>query len=180
MTTFKVLGFGLVAAALALTVGCSDIPIPGVSASAPTALPTEVLPTLAPKVAVAAPTATLVLAPSTPADAAQVVAQFFQAVNAGDVDKAMTFWSLYEPDQPADYAANMRKIVSEWANGKHQITVGGITYAGLVAPGDYRPLAKDDPRVTRATANVRIDGSSYSLSLVFAKGGWLIQGITTP
>jgi hypothetical protein len=181
MRKFQCLSFGLLVAASALTVGCSAIPIPGVAASAPTIFPTvALLPTETPKVAVAVPTATLALIPTTQGDAAQVVAQFFQAVSAGDVDKAMTFWSLYEPDQPADYATNMRNIVSTWASGNHQFTVGDFTYSGLVAPGDYQTLTKDDSRVSRASVNVQVDGANYTLRLVLAKGGWLIQGITTP
>ena len=180
MRTFRILGIGLFVAALTLTVGCSAIPIPGVAASAPTALPTiALLPTETPKVAVAVPTATLALIPTTGGDAAQVVAQFFQAVSTGDVDKAMTFWSLYEPDQPADYATNMRNIVSGWASGNHQFTIGAITYSGLVAPGDYQTLTKDDSRVSRASASVQVAGANYTLRLVLAKGGWLIQRIMT-
>ncbi len=181
MRKIKISGFGLLLAASALIVGCSSVPIPGVAASAPTEFPTvALLPTEVPKVAVAVPTATLALIPTTGSDAAQVVAQFFQAVSAGDVDKAMTYWSLYEPDQPADYATNMRNIVSGWASGNHQFTVGAITFSGLVAPGDYQTLTKDDSRVSRASASVQVDGANYTLSLVLAKGGWLIQGIVTP
>ena len=179
MTKFQCLGFGLLVAAAALTVGCSALPIPGVAASAPTVYPTvALLPTETPMVAVAVPTATLALIPTTSGDAAQVVAQFFQAVSADDVDKAMTYWSLYEPDQPADYATNMRNIVTNWASGNHEFTVGDFTYSGLGAPGDYQTLTKDDSRVSRASVNVQVDGANYTLSLVLAKGGWLIEGVS--
>jgi hypothetical protein len=169
---------GLLVALLLFTVGCSNLSLPPILAGAPTER--ALVPQSTPKVAVAVATPTLVLAAGELDEVEQSLTAFFQAVSAGDVDTAMTYWSLYQPGQPSDYAANMRRIVSGWANGKHQFTAGVITYRGLVAPGDYRPMPRDDPRASHATVQVRIDGSDNVFSLVQDKTGWLIEGIATP
>jgi hypothetical protein len=180
MSKFQVSkSLGLLLVICALAVGCSNVPIPPILAGAPTPTQTIALPTATPKVAVAVETPTSALASVDLDEVQQTMTAFLQAVNAGKVDEAMTYWSLYQPSQPSDYAANMRQIVTGWANGKHQFAVGSITYSGLVAPGDYRPMPRDDPRVSHATVNVRIDGSDYALSLVQDKSGWLIEGIAT-
>jgi hypothetical protein len=165
------------AAMLVLTVGCSNLSLPPILSGASTQPANPQLPTPSPKVAIAAATPTLVLASSELDEVEQSLTGFFQAVSVGDVDKAMTYWSLYQPSQPGDYATKMRSIVTGWANGKHQFAIGAITYLVLVAPGDYRTMQRDDPRASHAAVTVRIDGSDYRLSLVQDKTGWLIEGI---
>jgi hypothetical protein len=178
MSKFRVsINLGLLLIICALEVGCSNVPIPPILGSAPTPTLPKASATATPKVAVAVETPTSVLASGDQDEVQQAMNAFLQAVSAGKVDEAMTYWSLYQPGQPSDYATNMRKIVTGWANGNHQFAVGTITYSGLVAPGDYRTMPRDDPRVSHATVNVRIDGSDYTFSLIQAKSGWLIEGI---
>ncbi len=166
----------LFAVMLALTVGCSNLPLP-ILPGAPTQPPTPQLPAPSPKVAIAVATPTLVLASGELDEVEQSLNGFLQAVSVGDVDKAMTYWSLNQPGQPSDYSAKMRSMVTSWANGKHQFVIGAVTYSGLVAPGDYRTMPRDDPRVSHASVTVKIDGSDYFLSLVQDKTGWLIDGV---
>lgn len=180
MSKFQVSkSLGLLSLICALAVGCSNVPMPPILGGA-TPTPTLALPTASPKVAVAAGTPTPALVPGESDEVQVAMAGFLQAVSAGNIDDAMSYWSLYQPGQPSDYAANMCKMVTGWANGNHQFVVGTITYSGLVAPGDYRTMPRDDPRVSHATANTRIDGLDYTFSLVQDKSGWLIEGIATP
>jgi hypothetical protein len=167
---------GLLLLITALAVGCSNAQIPAILGGVltPTALPTAPA-----KVAIAVQTETPALVFGESDEVQLAIAAFLKAVAAGNVDDAMSYWSLYQPGQPSDYAANMRQIVTGWANGSHQFSVGTITYSGLVAPGDYRTMPRDDPRVSRANVSVRIDGSDYTFSLVQDKSGWLIEGIAT-
>ena len=168
---------GLTVVVLALTVGCSNLSLPPILGGAPTQPTSAQSPTPTPKSAMAVATPTVALASGELDEVEQSLTGFLQAVSFGDVDQAMTYWSLYQPGQPSDYAGNMRRIVTGWANGKHQFAIGAITYSGLVAPGDYRTMPRDDPRASHATVTVRIDGSDYRLSLVQDKTGWLIEGI---
>ena len=170
----------LSAVTLALTVGCSNLSLPPILAGTATAPASAQSPAPTPKVAIAVATPTLVLASGDLDEVEQSLTGFFQAVSVGDVDKAMTYWSLYQPSQPSNYAANMRSMVTGCANGKHQFAIGAITYLGLVAPGNYRTMPRDDPRASHATVPVRIDGSDYVFSLVEDKTGWLIEGIVAP
>jgi hypothetical protein len=169
---------GLFAMMLMLTIGCSNVPIPPLLGSAPTLPPTSIAATPFPT-KVAVPAVTLIPTPSDENEARQVIQDFFQAVSAGDVESALGYWDLFQPDQPRDYSANIRKIVTGWATGKHQFTIGTITYSGLVAPGDYQTLPENDSRVSDAAANIRIDGADYVFSLTRGKGGWWIEGFTT-
>lgn len=54
--------------------------------------------------------------------------------------------------------------------------VGAVSYAGFVAPGDYRPLEADDPRVQNALVAASIDGVQGSFALEKTSSGWLISG----
>ena len=163
---------------LVITMGCSNIPIPPFVGGAPSVSPADIAATPFPT-KVALPAVTLIPTPGDNSDARQVITDFFQALSAGDVEGALSYWDLFQPDQPADYSANIRKIVTGWATGKHEFSIGAMTYSGLVAPGDYRTLPESDLRVSDATANVRIDGTDYSFSLTTGKGGWWIEGFTT-
>jgi len=177
MTTF-VGAIGLLTAMLLLTIGCSIIPVPPIFSGAPTVAPANIAATPFPT-KVALPAITLIPTPSSQSEARQVVADFFQAVSTSDVDGALSYWNLLQPDQPSNYAANIRKLVTGWATGKHKFAIGTISYSGLVAPGDYRALPENDSRVSRATANIRIDAADYAFSLTTGKGGWWIEGILT-
>lgn len=163
---------------LVITMGCSIIPIPSFIGGAPTISPADIAATPFPT-KVALPAVTLIPTPSGGSEARQVITDFVQALSAGDIEGALSYWDLFQPNQPTDYSANIRKIVTGWASGKHEFTIGKITYAGLVAPGDYRTLPESDSRVSDATANVRIDGTDYSFSLTTGKGGWWIEGFAT-
>jgi hypothetical protein len=176
MNRISLLGI-MFAVMLELTVGCSNLSLPPILPGAPTQPANPQLPSPSPKVAIAVATPTLVLAFGELDEVEQSLTGFLQAVSVGDVDKAMTYWSLYQPGQATDFAAKMRTIVTGWANGKHQFAIGAIAYSGLVAPGDQRTMPRDDPRVSHATVTVRIDGSDYRLALVQDKTGWLIEGI---
>jgi len=170
--------FGLLAVMLILTLGCSNIPVPSILGGAPTLSPADIPATSFPT-RVAVPAVTLIPTPGSESEAYQAITAFFKAVGAGDVEGALSYWDLLQPDQPLDYSANVRKIVTGWATGKHEFVVGAITYSGLVAPGDYRTLPENDSRVSRASANVRIDGADYVFSLATGKGGWWIEGFAT-
>ncbi len=162
---------------LTLTVGCSNIP--PLLGDTPTVSPADLAATPFPT-KVALPAVTLIPTPNGESDAQQVITDFFQALSAGDVEGALSYWDLFQPDQPSDYSANIRKIVTGWATGKHEFVIGAMTYSGLVAPGDYQTLPESDSRVSDATASVRIDGAAYTFSLTTGKGGWWIEGYTTP
>ena len=174
----KVLFVGWTAVTLVLTVGCSNPSAPPVPGSAPTQTASTPSSASTPKVAIALATPDLAADDLDEVD--QSLTGFLHAVSVGNVDKAMTYWSLYQPGQPSDYAANVRKIVTGWVNGKHQFGIGPVTYLGLVAPGSYRAMPRDDPRASHATVVVRIDGADYSFSLIQDKTGWLIEGIVAP
>jgi hypothetical protein len=112
--------------------------------------------------------------------AQQVVLDFLQAVVDGDVEQALSYWNLEQPDMPDNYAESVRQWVTEWATGEDRFTVGLTSYGGLVAPGDYRTLDEDDPRVQQALVNIYVGELEYSLSLEIVDGRWQIEGLMTP
>ena len=112
--------------------------------------------------------------------AQQAVMEFLQAVESGDVEGALSYWNLEQPDVPDNYAESIRRTVTGWADGECQFTVGLTTYRGLVAPGDYRTLEEDDPRVQSASVEVRIDGLERWFSVRIVNDHWKIEGLMTP
>lgn len=170
--------FGWLAAMLIPALGCAGVTLPAVlGGSTPTFganVPfTPSLATLAP------PTTTPIILINSPNEVPLMISEFFQALSAGNADKAMEFVIVNPPGQSGS-AENIRKILREWAAGKHQFAIVEITYLGLVAPGDYRAMPETDPRVARATVKVRVDGVDYAFGLTQEKGGWLIDGLVAP
>jgi hypothetical protein len=99
-----------------------------------------------------------------------VVIAFLNLVMEGDVDGAMGFWKPEVRDE------GIHQLVAGWAAGEHEFAVGTASYAGFVAPGDYRPLKADDPRVQGALVEASIDGVQGSFALEKTRSGWLISG----
>jgi len=99
-----------------------------------------------------------------------VVIAFLNTISEGNVNGAKRFWI------PEVWNEGIDQLVDSWATGKHEIAVGPATYAGLVAPGDYRPLDAEDPRVQDALVEASIGVERGSFALEKTSCGWLISG----
>ena len=169
--------FGLLASIVLAS--CSLSPLPAIFNNTPTPPPTQVpLPT---RVAIPVPTPTVAnlwLANDT-SEAGQMLKDFIEAVTTGNLEGALSYWNTSQPGQLSGYANNVRKIVQEWIDKKRQLVVNDIIYAGVDATGKSVTMTRDDPRVDRATAGVRIDGIDYRFYLTLLKGGWFIEGVNT-
>jgi hypothetical protein len=99
-----------------------------------------------------------------------VVTAFLRHVSEGDVSGAKRFWN------PDAWNTGIQHLVAGWATGEDEFSVGAVSYAGFVAPGDYRPLEADDPRVLDALVAASIDGVQGSFALEKIGSGWLISG----
>ena len=95
---------------------------------------------------------------------------FLDHVSEGDVSGAKRFWI------PEVWDEGIGRLVTSWASGQHEFSVGAVSYAGFVAPGDYRPLEADNPRVQNALVVASIDGVQGSFALEKTSSGWLISG----
>lgn len=166
---------GLLVVMVVLGIGCSRVAVPLLVNPTPTLPPTQVpLPT---RVAIAAPTPTLYLiAPGDNSEARVMLQDFIVALSKGDVNGALTYWNT---SQSSAYAANVRKMVQEWADNKQRLVLGEITYMGRDATGKSVVLPMTDPRVEQAIAKVQIDGVEYLFYLSQLKGGWFIEGVNT-
>ncbi|OGO36474.1 MAG: hypothetical protein A2W35_13020 [Chloroflexi bacterium RBG_16_57_11] len=103
-----------------------------------------------------------------------VVSAFLDDVSKGDLSGAKRFW------KPEVWNPGIEKMVAGWAAGRHEFSLGAVSYAGFVAPGDYRPLEADDPRVLDALVTASIDGFPGSFALEKTSSGWLISGWLEP
>lgn len=99
-----------------------------------------------------------------------VVLAFLDDVSKGDVIRAKRLW------KPEVWNTGIEQLVAGWAAGRHEFSVGAVSYAGFVAPGDYRPLEADDPRVINALVTASIDEFPGSFALEKTSSGWLISG----
>jgi hypothetical protein len=99
-----------------------------------------------------------------------VVMAFLDDVSEGDVSGAKRFWI------PEVWDKGIDRLAAVWATGQHEFSVGAVSYAGIVAPDDYRPLEADDPRVQNALVAASIDGVQGSFALEKTSSGWLISG----
>jgi hypothetical protein len=174
----RLLGISLCSLLAGLGIGCSKISVPLIFSPTPTLPPTQVsIPTL---IVVAVPSPTLNLVPpGDNAEAAVMLKDFVEAVSRGNVDGALTYWNTKQPGQPSGYAANVRKMVQEWADKKRQLVLGEITYFGRDTTGKSVAMPVTDPRVEQAIAKVQIDGVEYQFYLTQLKGGWYIEGVNT-
>ena len=100
----------------------------------------------------------------------RVVVAFLDHVSEGDVSGAKRFWISEVWDE------GVGRLVTSWASGQHEFSVGAVSYAGFVAPGVYRPLEADDPRVQNALVVASIDGVQGSFALEKTSSGWMISG----
>lgn len=99
----------------------------------------------------------------------QVVIAFLNAISEGKPTRALDFWKPEIQDE------GIRRMVAGWASGKHEFVVGAASYAGFVAPGDYRPLEAADPRVQDVLVAASIAGAQGSFALEKTSTGWLIS-----
>jgi hypothetical protein len=103
-----------------------------------------------------------------------VVLAFLDEVSEGDLIGAKRFW------EPYAWNTGIEQLVAGWASARHEFSIGAVSYAGFVAPGDYRPLEADDPRVLGALVAASIDGFPGSFALEKTSSGWLISGWIEP
>jgi hypothetical protein len=103
-----------------------------------------------------------------------VVSAFLDEVSEGDLIGAKRFW------EPEAWNTGIEQLVAGWAARQHEFSIGAVSYAGFVAPGDYRPLEADDPRVRNALVTASIDGFPGSFALEKTNNGWLISGWLEP
>jgi hypothetical protein len=103
-----------------------------------------------------------------------VVLAFLDEVSEGDLIGAKRFW------EPYAWNTGIEQLVADWASARHEFSIGAVSYAGFVAPGDYRPLEADDPRVLGALVAASIDGFPGSFALEKTSSGWLISGWIEP
>ena len=100
----------------------------------------------------------------------EVVRSFLNEVSEGDLQAARNFWI------PEVWDGGIDQLVTHWANGEHDFTIGTTTYEGFFAPGDYRPMEADDARVNAALVAAAIDGEQGSFALKKTCDTWLISG----
>jgi len=100
----------------------------------------------------------------------EVVRAFLDEISEGDLLEAKPFW-IQEV-----WIGGIDQLVASWASGQHKFTIGTTTYAGFFAPGDYRPMEADDPRVSDALVSATIDGEQGSFDLEKTCNDWLISG----
>jgi hypothetical protein len=112
--------------------------------------------------------------------AQQVVAAFLHAVVDGEVEQALDYWYLEQPDESEGYEESTRRMIADWAGDDSRYVVGLTAYRGFVAPGDSQVLKEDDPRVESATVEVQVDGREQWFSLRLVDGRWRVEGIMTP
>jgi hypothetical protein len=103
-----------------------------------------------------------------------VVLAFLDEVSEGDLIGAKRFW------EPNVWNTGIEQLVAGWAARQHEFSIGAVSYAGFVAPGDYRPLEAGDPRVLGALVAASIDGFPGWFALEKTSSGWLISGWIEP
>jgi hypothetical protein len=99
-----------------------------------------------------------------------VVIDFLRDVTQGDLWSAMNYW------EPEARNQAIQNLAANWASGEYEFVIGEVSYAGFIAPGDYRPLEAGNPRVQDALVVVSIDGFQGSFALEKTSSGWLISG----
>jgi hypothetical protein len=104
----------------------------------------------------------------------QVARTFLEQVSESDLQEARNFWIQEVWDGGID------QLVTSWANGEHDFTIGTTTYEGFFAPGDYRPMEADNPRVSGALVTATIDGEQGSFALKKTCETWLLSGWVVP